>query len=169
MFSRANMYEEETKNARRRHPKEPLLALLLGARVLRAQDAVLALDTRNVLAREVDRLGRVENFEDFGAGEEPCICAIGLRKRQRARDRGEVAAERQEEKAPSSSLSKSVRITCPSFAIPQHPNIKLLGYGHGWLEWYPTSPTTTPASSYTSRRTASSRDSPDSMKPARHE
>ena len=41
-----------------------------------------------------------------------------------------------------------------------------LAIGHGWLPRYSTSPTTTPDSSATSRRTAASSDSPGSTKPA---
>lgn len=46
------------------------------------------------------------------------------------------------------------------------PSIRLDGKGQGWLAMYSTSPTETPASSQTSRRTDCSIDSPGSTKPA---
>src|SRR5919199_737928 len=51
-------------------------------------------------------------------------------------------------------------------ACPRNPSISDDGKGQGWLPRYSTSPTTTPASSATSRRTAASSDSPGSTKPA---
>ncbi len=49
------------------------------------------------------------------------------------------------------------------------PSIRLEGNGQGWLATYSTSPTTTPASSKTSRTTECSMDSPGSTNPARVE
>ncbi len=46
------------------------------------------------------------------------------------------------------------------------PSIRLDGKGQGWLATYSTGPTVTPTSSWTSRRTDCSMDSPGSTKPA---
>lgn len=87
----------------------------------------------------------------------------------RARCRGPPGCPSLPWRYPSSQTSaRPGKATCgkKSAIDPQQHQRKK---AHGCDEWYPTSPITIPASSYTSRLTASSSDSPDSIKPARHE
>lgn len=118
---------EEKRDARRRHKE---VALLPGLAVLgRARLALLAVEARHLLARHLQRLGRVDDGEDLLAREEAGVCGGSESEGELQREPAEGEDEGEED-APSSSLSRSMRIVLSSLAMPQQPNMSDAGNGH---------------------------------------